>query len=96
MICAFALAHGQGTEQQLQLLKQQYEATTKEFEQRISVLEQQIEKEKTAANQQKLTDAQANNATGHSVSWTQQAEQRVFSESNEVGTNFKVSYRPRY
>ena len=46
MICACSLAQGQDTEQQLQLLKQQYEETTKEFEQRISALEQQIEKEK--------------------------------------------------
>jgi hypothetical protein len=50
MICACSLACGQDTEQQLQLLKQQYEATTKEFEQRISALEQQIEKEKTTSN----------------------------------------------
>ncbi len=87
MICACSLSHGQDIEQQLQLLKQQYEATTKEFEQRISVLEQQIEKEKTASNQQKIAGAlaNANNTTGHSISWTQEAEQKVFSESNEVG-----------
>jgi hypothetical protein len=50
MICACSFARGQDTEQQLQLLKQQYEVTTKEFEQRISALEQQIEKEKTTSN----------------------------------------------
>jgi maltoporin len=91
MICACSLAHGQDTEQQLQLLKQQYEATTREFERRISVLEQQIERERTASNQQKIVGAQANadNTTGHSISWTQEAEQKVFSDSNEVGAKFQ-------
>jgi hypothetical protein len=39
-------------QQQLQELKQQYEQTTKDMQQRISVLEQQIPKQNEAAAQQ--------------------------------------------
>jgi Sec-independent protein translocase protein TatA len=61
IVCFFVIfastslaAHGQDTQQQLQQLKEQLKATTKEFEQRISTLEQQLEKERVA-NQQKDT-----------------------------------------
>ena len=91
MICACSLAQGQDTEQQLQLLKQQYEATTKEFEHRISSLEQKIEKERAASNQEKIAGVQANGnaTTGHSTLLTQEGERKVFSESNEVGARFQ-------
>jgi maltoporin len=91
MICACPPARGQDTEQQLQALKQQYEETTKEFEQRISVLELQIEVE-NARDQQKLKDVQAkdNHTVGHAASISQEALQKqVFSESNEVGAKFQ-------
>ena len=49
--CLILSARGQQIDplqQQLQQLKQQYEATTHDLEQRIAALEQQIEKEKVA------------------------------------------------
>src|SRR5580698_110236 len=49
-------ARAQDLEQQLQQLKEQFAATTKLFEARISTLEQQLEAEKDA----KLKDASAN------------------------------------
>jgi hypothetical protein len=91
MICACPPTHAQDTEQQLQALKQQYEETTKEFEQRISVLELQIEVE-NARYQQKLKDVQAkgNHTVGHAASISQEALQKqVFPEPNEVGAKFQ-------
>jgi maltoporin len=92
MICASSLARGQDTQQQLRVLKQRYEATTKEFEQRIAALEQQINEEKAATDQQQLADAvaKAKQAAENTVTVTQEtAQKKWFAESNDVGAKFQ-------
>jgi maltoporin len=76
----------------LQLLKEQYEQTTKQFQQRISALEQQIEAERATGDQQKLTEAlgKEKQTAEDTVSKQQLAAQKnVFEESNQVGAKFQ-------
>ena len=92
IMCMSVLARGQDTEQQLQQLKQQLEVTTREFEQRISALELQLEKEKNPREQQTSNDEQekAKQATRFTVSVAQEgAQKNLFTESNEVGAKFQ-------
>jgi len=93
-------ARAQDSEQQLQQLKEQFAATTKLFEARISTLEQQLEAEKDA---RKLKDASVDLATAQpavpAVAATSQKPQRpLFTESNEVGAKFQgqVPSEPTY
>jgi maltoporin len=93
-------ARAQDSEQQLQQLKEQFAATTKLFEARISTLEQQLEAEKDA---RKLKDASVDLATPQpavpAVAATSQKPQRpLFTESNEVGAKFQgqVPSEPTY
>jgi len=85
--------HGQDTiERQLQILKQQYEETTKQFQQRISVLEQQIEQEKVAEEQRKLTEAVATErqTADNTLSKQKLATQKTpFEDSSQVGAKFQ-------
>jgi maltoporin len=93
-------ARAQDSEQQLQELKEQFAATTKLFEARISTLEQQLEAEKDA---RKLKDASANLATPQpaapAAAATLQKPQRfLLTESSEVGAKFQgqVPSEPTY
>ena len=58
MMSASSLAHGQDTEKQLQQLKEQLETTTKQMEDRISALEQQLGKEKEIREQKAVSGEQ--------------------------------------
>jgi maltoporin len=92
MISACPIVRGQDTEQQLQLLKQQYEETTTEFQQRISELEHQMEEEKAARDQHKLTEAlvKEKQTVENTVSRQQlAAHKELFEDSNQVGARFQ-------
>ena len=106
LLSATAVAGGQQPEQlqeQLQQLKQQYETTTRDLEQRIAALQQQIEKEKEDREQQmqneKESSAKANKATVSATALAaEQAGKTILGESNEVGSKFQgeVASEPTY
>ncbi len=99
-------AVGQQTEQlqqQLQELKQQYEATTHDLEQRIATLQQEIEKEKAAREQQSEKEKeQGGKVKQATVSAAELAAQEVrktgLLESDQVGAKFQgqVASEPSY
>ena len=87
------VARGQDTEQQLRELKEKFETTTKQFEERISTLEQQLEAERDA---RKLKDASAEGALATErptnpgvVQIVGKPEKPQPTESNEVGAKFQ-------
>jgi maltoporin len=86
------VARGQDTEQQLRELKEKFETTTKQFEDRISTLEQQLEAERDA---RKLKDASAEGAQATErptlgvVQIVGRPEKPQPTESNEVGAKFQ-------
>jgi maltoporin len=71
-------------QQQLQQLKQQYETTTHDLEQRIAVLEQQIDKEK-----ENNAKAKAGTVSAVELAAQQAAQQAVLGESDQVGAKFQ-------
>jgi maltoporin len=77
-------------EQQLQQLKQQYDTTTHDLEQRIAALEQQIKEEKES--KEKLGTASAVALAA------EQAGKSVVEQSNEVGAKFQgtLAQEPTY
>jgi maltoporin len=86
-------ATGQQTgqlEEQLQQLKQQYDATTHDLEQRIAALEQQIKEEKDAKGKQGTVSAVELAA--------RETEKSMVGQSNQVGANFQgqLSSEPTY
>ncbi len=81
-------ATGQQTDplqQELQQLKQQYDATTRDLEQRIANLEQQIEKEKDAREKEKEAKEKEKQATVSAVELAvqQAAQKAVLGQSTE-------------
>jgi maltoporin len=91
--CTSSVAHSQDTEQQLQQLKEQLEMTTRQFEQRISILEEQLEKEKDAKKQK---DGGAERAQAipqpkkpTAVSISEKPQKSLLTESNKVGAKFQ-------
>src|SRR5580658_5884666 len=105
--CLILSAHGQQIDplqQQLEQLKQQYEATTHDLEQRIAALEQQIETEKVAREQQiekqKEDNAKAKQATvsAAELAAEQTVRKAILGNSNEVGGKFQgtVPSEPSY
>lgn len=73
---------------ELQQLRQQYEQTTRELQQRISALEHQIEDQKAATETEEQTATQKQNAS--IVSAAQLAtEQAIRGESDQVGAKFQ-------
>jgi maltoporin len=89
-------------QQQLQELKQEYETTTHNLEQRIAALQQQIEKEKQDREQQaekqkaeRVKEKQATVSVAELAA--QQARKSVF-ESNQAGARFQgqVPSEPSY
>jgi maltoporin len=105
LLFASAGAVGQQSDplqEQLQQLKQEYETTTHNLEQRIAALQQQIEKEKQEREQQaekeKAENAKEKQATVSVAELaTQQAIKTVF-ESNQVGAKFQgeIPSEPTY
>jgi maltoporin len=86
-------ARSQDTKQQLQQLKDQLEMTTRQFEQRISTLERQLEKEKAAKEPVGATGEQAETirqpAKPTVVQIPEKSQKFLFTESNEVGAKFQ-------
>ena len=82
-------------QKQLQNLKQQYEATTHELEQRIAALESQIQKQKQA-----IEKAQQGTTTTATVEQVAQEaiEQTVRGQSSQVGAKFQgqIPSEPTY
>ena len=88
-----SIARSQDTDQQLRQLREQFEATTKQFEERISALEQQLEAEKQA---KKLRDASAEQPQATQqptrpavVDISEKAQKSLLTESNQVGARFQ-------
>jgi maltoporin len=80
-------------QQQLQLLKQQYEQTARELERRMAVLEQQIQAEKdAAARAQQTTTSAIAQAARDAV------RQALVDQSSQVGATFQgqLPSRPTY
>jgi len=70
-------------QQQLEQLKQQYDATTHDLEQRIAVLEQQIKEQKETQEKTKENTVSAVELA------EQQTEQAVLGQSKQVGAKFQ-------
>jgi maltoporin len=71
-------------QKQLEQLKQQYDATTHDMEQRIAVLEQQIQKQKEAAEKSK-----AGTVSAAELAAQQAAQKAVLGESDDVGAEYQ-------
>jgi maltoporin len=80
-------------EEQLHQLKQQYDATTRDLEQRIAALEQQIQKQKEAAEK-----AKQGTVSSLELAAEQAAQKAVLGESDQVGAKFQgqLSSEPTY
>src|SRR5258706_4007620 len=80
-------------EEQLHQLKQQYDATTRDLEQRIAALEQQIQKQKEAAEKTKQ-----GTVSSLELAAEQAAQKAVLGESDQVGAKFQgqLSSEPTY
>ncbi len=86
-------ATGQQSDQfqeQLQQLKQQYDTTTHDLEQRIASLQQQIEQEKEAREKEKEAREKEKAATVSAAALAEQAAQKaVFGEKDQVGAKYQ-------
>jgi maltoporin len=71
-------------QKQLQQLKQQYDATTHDLEQRMAALEQQIQKQKEASEK-----AKEGTVSAIELAAQQAAEKAVLGESNQVGAKYQ-------
>src|SRR5258706_1193292 len=80
-------------QKQLEQLKQQYDATTHDLEQRIAVLEQQIQKQQEASEK-----AKEGTVSVVELAAQQAAEKAVFGQSDQVGAKFQgqVPQEPEY
>ena len=78
-------------QQQLQQLKQQYDATTRDLEQRIAALEQQIQKQKEKEQEEKEARAKAKEGTISAVELAaeQAAQKAVTGGSGDVGAQYQ-------
>ena len=71
-------------QKQLEQLKQQYDATTHDLEQRMAALEQQIQKQKEASEK-----AREGTVTAVELAAQQAAQKAVHGESDQVGAKFQ-------
>ncbi len=71
-------------QKQLEQLKQQYDATTHDREQRIAALEQQIQKQKEASEK-----AKEGTASAVELAAQQAAEKAVLGQSDQVGAKYQ-------
>jgi maltoporin len=77
-------------QQQLQLLKQQYDATTHDLEQRISALEQQIEKQKEKEKEEKEAREKSKEGMISAAELAAEgAANAVLGQSDQVGAKFQ-------
>jgi maltoporin len=83
----------QDTEQQLQQLKQQLEMTTRQFEERIAILEQQLEAEKKSKQQNDSNGDQPRRTPSGAISATALIQEKSrsswISQANQVGAKFQ-------
>jgi maltoporin len=88
-----SIARGQDTEKQLQQLKDQLETSTRELGERISILEQQLKKEKEAKGRKDEDDEQAaagrQPTKGTDAQSVEKSHKSLLVESNEVGAKFQ-------
>ena len=93
MMSASSLAHGQDTEKQLQQLKEQLETTTKQMEDRISALEQQLGKEKEIREQKAVSGEQVaavkQSTRGPVVQVLEKSQKSLLGDSNNIGAKFQ-------
>jgi maltoporin len=77
--------------QQLQQLKQQYEQSTKDLQQRIAVLEQEVEKQNHIAPQEKATATKTDEETvsAADLAAEQAARKVILGQSNQVGAKYQ-------
>src|SRR6266404_122516 len=80
-------------QKQLEQLKQQYDATTHDLEQRIAALEQQIQKQQEASEK-----AKEGTVSVVELAAQQAAEKAVFGQSDQVGAKYQgqVPQEPEY
>src|SRR5713226_7338565 len=80
-------------QKQLEQLKQQYEVTTHDMEQRIAALEQQIQKQKEASEKEKEGTVSA-----VALAAQQAAEKAVLGQSDQVGAKYQgqLASEPTY
>jgi maltoporin len=80
-------------QKQLEQLKQQYEATTRDMKQRIAALEQQIQKQKEASEK-----AKEGTVSAVELAAEQAAQKAVRGESDQVGAKFQgqIPSEPTY
>ena len=71
-------------QKQLEQLKQQYDATTHDLEQRIAALEQQIQKQKEASEK-----AKEGTVSAVELAAQQAAEKAVLGQSDQVGAKYQ-------
>jgi maltoporin len=78
-------------QQQLQQLRQQYDATTRDLEQRISALEQQIQKQKEKEKEEKEASEKSKQGTISAAELAAQdaAKKALLGESDQVGAKFQ-------
>jgi len=92
LLPSFATAQQDGgLQNQLQELKQQYEQTTRDMQQRIAVLEQQIQKQNEAAPQHKDAAKPSDEATVSAAELAAENAVRkvLFGNSNKVGAQYQ-------
>src|SRR5258708_23465259 len=82
----------------LEQLKQQYDASTRDLEQRIAALEQQIKKEKEKEENQAREKTKQGAISAVELAAEQAAQKAVTGESNQVGAQYQgqTSSEPTY
>src|SRR5277367_931920 len=87
-------------QKQLEQLKQQYEATTRDMQQRMTLLEQQIQKQQEKEKEEKQAAEKTKQGTISAVELAAQqaAKNAVLGQSNDVGAKFQgqVASEPTY
>jgi len=87
-------------QKQLAQLKEQYEATTRDMQQRMTLLEQQIQKQQEKEKEEKEAAEKAKKGTISAVELAAQqaAKNAVLGQSNDVGAKFQgqVASEPTY
>jgi len=87
-------------QKQLEQLKQQYEATTRDMQQRMTLLEQQIQKQQEKEKEEKQAAEKTKQGTISAVELAAQqaAKNAVLGQSNDVGAKFQgqVPSEPTY
>jgi maltoporin len=87
-------------QKQLEQLKQQYEVTTRDMQQRMTLLEQQIQKQQEKEKEEKEAAEKAKQGTISAVELAAQqaAKNAVLGQSNDVGAKFQgqIPSEPTY